>query len=114
MKLLLDESIPRKLSASFPDSYFVRTVAEMGWRGTKNGKLLKLAADQQFHALITADRGIEHQQNLNSLPLHIIILVSFRTRLDELLPLVPKVITLLESDPEMGVHQVTASVARQQ
>ena len=86
MKLLLDESIPRRLSGHFPDQIAISTVQEMGWAGTKDGKLLSLASEYQFRALITADRGIEHQQNLSELPLTVIVLIAYRTRVEELAP----------------------------
>ena len=61
MKLLLDESVPRRLAASFPKSFNSQTVQEMGWARTGNGLLLSLAANQGFDTLVTVDRGIEHQ-----------------------------------------------------
>ena len=63
MKLLLDESVPRRLAQSFPESFTLRTVQYMGWAGTANGLLLSLAAAEGFDALVTVDRGIEHQQS---------------------------------------------------
>lgn len=74
MKLLLDESVPRRLGRSFPESFTVHTVQEMGWAGPGNGRLLSLAAGQGFGAFVTVDRGIEHQQNVNELPLAVIIM----------------------------------------
>lgn len=106
MKLLLDESIPKTLTNYFPDQFIVSTVPQMGWAGAKNGKLLALAAEQNFSALVTADRGIEYQQNLAGLPITIIVLTSYRTRAADLSPLVPQVVELLESDPELGVYRV--------
>ena len=67
MKLLLDESVPRRLAAFFPTSFTLRTVQDMGWSGTGNGLLLSLATREGFDAMITVDRGIEHQQNVNAL-----------------------------------------------
>ena len=61
MKLLLDESAPRRLAAYFLKSFTLQTVQEMGWAGTGNGLLLSLAANQGFDAFVTVDRGIEHQ-----------------------------------------------------
>jgi hypothetical protein len=52
----------------------VFTVAFMKWRGIGNGKLLKLAADAGFDALITRDTGIEYEQNLTQLPCAVIML----------------------------------------
>ena len=65
MKLLFDESVPRRLASSFPESFTVQTVQGMGWAGTANGLLLTLAAAEGFDALVTVDRGIEHQQNVS-------------------------------------------------
>ena len=31
MKVLLDESTPRRLASSFPGSFEIRTVQQMGW-----------------------------------------------------------------------------------
>ena len=46
MKLLLDESVPRRIALSFPESVTLRTVQEMGWAGTGNGLLLQFAATE--------------------------------------------------------------------
>ena len=81
MKLLLDESVPRRLSSFFPEPFTVPTVQEMGWAGTANGRLLLLAADREFDALITVDRGIEHQQNVDGLPIPVIVMIAARNRL---------------------------------
>jgi len=61
MKLLLDESVPRRLAASFPESCTLYTVQEMGWTGFGNGTLLTMARQQDFDAFVTVDRGIAHQ-----------------------------------------------------
>lgn len=42
MKILLDESLPRKLRNSFGQEHEVRTVKDMSWLGKKNGELLRL------------------------------------------------------------------------
>ena len=97
-KLLLDEAVPRRLALSFPDSFTLRTVQNMGWAGTGNGLLLKRAAAEGFDALLTVDRGIEHQQNVSELPIPVIIMRARRNRLADLQPLVPYVTSLL-SDP---------------
>ncbi len=106
MKLLLDESIPRKLSDYFPDQFEVFTVPQLGWAGTKNGELLKLAADHNFRALITADKGIEYQQNIATLPVTIVILIAHRTRAADLAPLVPRALEVLQQTNDIGVYRV--------
>ncbi len=38
MKILLDESLPRKLRDDFGEEHEVRTLKDMSWLGNKNGK----------------------------------------------------------------------------
>ena len=108
MKLLLDESVPRRLASSFPEAFTLHTVQEMGWAGTGNGLLLSLAAGKSFDAFITVDRGIEHQQNTNDLPLPIIIMLGVRNRLAELQPLVPGVTQVLSGHLQRRIYRVAA------
>lgn len=93
MKILLDECLPRKLKVLFSEHDAV-TVREMGWTGTKNGALLRLA-ENEFDVFITSDRNLSYQQNLRSMALSIIVLVAPNNRLDTLQALIPQVISLL-------------------
>lgn len=72
MRVLLDECVPRKLRAELLD-HEVKTVAEMGWSGTKNGALLRQTA-LEFDVLLTVDQGISYQQNLAGLDLALVIM----------------------------------------
>ena len=64
MKLLLDESAPRRLASSFPTSFTVRTVQDKGWAGTGNGLLLSLAAGEDFDAFLTVDGAFISHRNV--------------------------------------------------
>ena len=111
MRLLLDESVPRPLRTSFPAAYEVRTVPEMGWAGTGNGALLRLAADDGFDALLTVDRGFAHQQNPDDLPLPVVIMLAASNRPDELRPLVPKAIDVLSGTLQKRIYYVSDAAA---
>lgn len=106
MRLLLDESVPRRLKVAFGDGASVTTVPEMGWAGTKNGELLRRAANEGFIALVTADRGIEYQQRLESLPVAVIVMVAFRNRFADLESLVPQIERLPDPAMERRVYHV--------
>ena len=93
MRILIDESLPRRL-ARLLVGHEVRTVTQMGWRATKNGPLLKLAA-QQFDVFLTADQNIEYQQSLVGLPLSVVVLAAPTNRVESLQPLVPKLLEIL-------------------
>ena len=88
MRLLLDESIPRKLRGYLP-KHTVKTVVEMGWSGVKNGKLLALASND-FDVFVTVDQNLPYQQNLVTLPVSVVVFAAHSNELSALLPLVEK------------------------
>jgi len=71
MGVLLDECVPRALRNDLP-GHEVKTVAELGWAGVKNGELLRRAA-AEFDLLITVDRNLEYQQSFEGLSLAVIV-----------------------------------------
>ncbi len=108
MKLLLDESAPRRLASFFPERFEVHTVQQMGWAGSKNGDLLHLAAARGFDALVTVDRGFEHEQNPESLAVPVVIAIATRSRLEELQPLIPDIVVALSGDLQRRVYRIPA------
>lgn len=96
MKLLLDECAPKRLRNDF-QGHETRTVDEIGWRGLKNGALLRAAVAEGFEALITVDRRMPFQQNLADFQLALIILVATPCRYAQLELLVPKAFAALET-----------------
>jgi predicted nuclease of predicted toxin-antitoxin system len=95
MRLLLDESVPVRLRDHLPQ-HQVFTVQEMGWGGSTNGALLVLAA-QRFDALITADRNLQYQQNLQSLPVAVVVICANSNTLRAFVPLIGKLELALRS-----------------
>lgn len=61
----------------------------MGWGGLRNGDLLARAANE-FDALVTVDKNLQYQQNLDALPITVIVLDAQSNELPYLLPLIPK------------------------
>lgn len=107
MKLLLDESVPKRLGALFPGEFEVRTVQQMGWTGSSNGDLLRLAYEHGFDVLITVDQGIEYEQNLAYLPIPVIVMAASKNRLQELSPLVPEVVSTVYSNLQKRIYLVS-------
>lgn len=93
MRILLDESLPRRLARNLP-GHDVRTVQECGWSGLKNGDLLRVAKDS-FDVLVTGDQNLEYQQNTSTLPIAIVVLGARDNRVESLLPLVPEILKAL-------------------
>jgi predicted nuclease of predicted toxin-antitoxin system len=104
MRVLLDENVPRKLVELFEPSVEAITVAQRGWRGMANGELLE-AAEKEFDALVTTDRGIPHQQDLSAVTLSVVLLETQSNRYEDLAPLMDRVNAVLrEVQPGTLVH----------
>jgi predicted nuclease of predicted toxin-antitoxin system len=106
MRILLDESLPRRLGTLLV-GHAVKTVGQCGWAGIKNGKLIALAATR-FDIFLTVDRNIEFQQNLSALPLAILVLVAPSNRLEDVRPLIPEILQVLSRAPVRALRRVGA------
>jgi len=91
MKILLDESCPRKLKADFGPEHEVWTVRDKGWLGSKNGELIQLVIADGFELFVTVDRNLPYQQNAGNLLVPIIVLCGKDNRRETLRLLIPKV-----------------------
>ena len=110
MKVLLDENLPRKLAGHLvgPEC---RTVVVCGWSGKKNGDLLALA-DAQFDVLLTLDKNLPYQQNLDTRRIGVLIVRARSNRIQDLLPVVPECLAALAAIQPRQVVRVGSSTAR--
>ena len=107
MKILLDESLPRKLRNDFEVIHEVWTVRDQGWLGIKNGQLLKLMISDGFEIFVTVDRNLQYQHKLDSLPLTIFVLCSPDNRRETLKLLVPLIFARLEKGNLQSVIEIS-------
>ena len=106
MHILLDESVPGRLGPLLTGHTSV-TVQRRGWASVKNGKLLALASGE-FDVLLTADKGMEYQQNLATLPIAILIVLARSNRIDDLAAAVPTLLAALADLPPTTLRKVSA------
>jgi len=95
VKVPIDENLPRKLAAHLK-GHECRTVAECGWAGKKNGELLSLA-EPEFDVLLTLDKNLPYQQDLNSGRIAILNVRAPSNRIQDLLPVIPYCLVALQS-----------------
>lgn len=107
MKILLDESLPRKLKNDFGTAHEVYTVRDKGWLGQKNGALLKLMIEDGFDFLVTVDRNLSYQQNLERLPLTIFVLCASDNRRETLAVLIPKLLDRIAEGNFQSVIEIS-------
>ena len=107
MRVLLDENLPQQLKRHFTADVEVLTVQERGWSGIKNSELLRLAGGE-FDVFLTMDRGVEFQQNLQSLSIGILIIRARSNRFEDLQPLISEVHNVLNTIQPGQVRRVGA------
>lgn len=106
MKILLDENLPHGLRHEIP-GHNVFTVAYMGWSGVKNGLLLSRAAAEGFEAFVTKDVGVRYQQNPSSVPLAVVVLRAASNDIDDIRPLLSKLLEALAVITPKSVVEVS-------
>lgn len=94
MKILLDECVTKRLKSYLTD-YDVYTVRELSLSGTKNGKLMTYCIENGFDILLTIDKNLMYQQNLEKYPVTIVVLNSRTSKIEELVQFIPSFIAQL-------------------
>ncbi|WP_221390627.1 DUF5615 family PIN-like protein [Dyadobacter sp. NIV53] len=98
MKILLDECFTKRLKNHLME-FEVSTVRELGLSGTKNGKLMTFCVENNFDILLTIDKNLMFQQNLEKYPVTIVVLNSFTSKIEELISFLPSLksqVTILQ------------------
>ena len=96
MKILLDECLPFGLRHCFTQ-HEVHTVQWAGFKGKKNGELLKAAEEDGYGVFVTIDQGVPHQQNVAARQISVIILQARTNQIEDLLPLVDQISKAFET-----------------
>ena len=61
----------------------------MGWSGVKNGRLLALCIENEFEIIVSIDKNLQHQQNLDKFPISIVIFDSYSSKIEDLKKYLP-------------------------
>jgi hypothetical protein len=90
MRLLLDESVPKKLGFLL-EPHFVRSAQSAGFAGLLNGDLLAAMKRDGFEVLITFDQNLPYQQNVQ-LPVGVVVLQAKNNRVETAIQFVPLIL----------------------
>lgn len=96
MKILLDECLPLDFRHRFP-MHEAHTVQWAGFKGMKNGELLRSAEIAGYDVLLTIDQGIPYQQGSGGRRLSIILLRCRTNQIEDLLPLTGAILQAMET-----------------
>lgn len=101
MKVLLDNNVNYRFGKLLFGHEIVH-VQDRGWESLVNGKLLTEAEKAGFQVLITADKQMQHQQNMKSRNICIVILGSKKITLKSIAPLAPQILDVLAGEIQPG------------
>jgi predicted nuclease of predicted toxin-antitoxin system len=88
MKILLDECVTKRLKKHL-EEFEVFTVMELNLSGIKNGKLMTYCSENKFDVLLTIDKNLMFQQNLEKYPVTIAVLNCVTSKIEELVTFLP-------------------------
>ena len=74
MLVLFDNGTPRALARFLIDRHMVTEARARGWEELENGELLKQAEAAGFEVLVTTDKNLSYQQNLQDRKIAIVVL----------------------------------------
>jgi predicted nuclease of predicted toxin-antitoxin system len=107
MRLLLDECLPKDLARKLP-GHTVITVAQAGWAGINNGKLLLLIANSgKFDLFLTVDKRLPQQNQTRTLSFAIVVLRAQSNRMVHLFPFAPEILRRLAGFQPGHVYVLT-------
>ena len=105
MRLLLDENLDVRLRHSFPREHQVEVVKSLRWAGRSDGQILAMARGR-FDVLITGDQKIPNEQTITDLDVAVVVLNGKTNRIQDHLPMVPRVLEVIETISRGQVEQV--------
>jgi hypothetical protein len=73
MRILFDHGTPSGIAKAL-SGHEVTEAIERGWERTSNGELLQVAEADGFEVLLTTDKRIRYQQNLQGRKIAIVVL----------------------------------------
>jgi predicted nuclease of predicted toxin-antitoxin system len=94
MKILLDECITKKLKI-YLSEFEIFTVSELGISGLKNGKLMTFCNDNNYDILLTIDKNLMYQQNLDNYNVTIVVLNTKTSIINDIAQYIPNFIEQL-------------------
>jgi hypothetical protein len=105
MKILLDECVTKKLRP-FLGKHEVFTVTQMGWNGFRNGNLMDKAVGESFDMLITIDKNLRFQQNIQKKDLIVVMFDSPSSKIEVLQKFIPPFFNLLDTFEKRRVYVI--------
>lgn len=97
MKIIVDECLPHRLAKALSrHDHEAVLVQKAGYGGLKDRALLK-EIHGKFDAFVTIDSNLTYQQNLSQNSVGIVVLGALSNTFDDIEPLIPDILKILET-----------------
>ena len=103
MRVLFDQGTPVPLRKHLA-THEIDTAYERGWGSLQNGELLSQAEANGFEVLVTTDRNLKYQQNLNTRRISIVVLTT--TSWPRIQRSIAAVVEAIESAAPGSYHEI--------
>lgn len=110
MLVLFDNGTPRTLARFLIDHHLVTEARARGWERLENGELLKQAEAAGFEVLVTTDKNMRYQQNLEGRKIAVVVLGQGRWSLIK--PYIPQIIAAVSAAIPGSFTEVEISGSR--
>lgn len=112
MRVLIDEDIPKELTAQFHmPGVIVEHVEDVGRKGLRNSDLLA-SISGIYDVFVTGDTNLGHQQNLRAFDLAVVLIHPPRLVIEQIEPLIPAVVAAFQTAPKHAVTTIGPQKAR--
>ena len=106
-RVLLDENLDRRLKNYFSTELDITSVPDLGWQSKKNGELLSAMDAEGIVYLLTADRNLRYQQNLDKYLVIVVVVSAFDNRLKSLIPFISSIeARILDAEPADKIIEI--------
>ena len=103
----MDNCVPLQAAPLFA-AHDVQHARDLGWRDLTNGKLLAAAAEAGFDVMVTVDKNLRYQQNIDRLPVAVLELDVRKNRTDEIRAMGPSLLKGVEATLAYRLVRVTS------
>src|ERR1700757_1339703 len=105
MRVLLDHCVDIRFQRLLT-GHEVELAKKLGFEKLSNGELLDAAESAGFEVVVTVDKNIRFQQNINKRRIALITLNPALVDLEYIEPLAPRLVELLDEGVEPGTETV--------
>ena len=95
MKAVVDEAVPRRLARLLPSHGHDVSSFPNAWKGLKNGQLLFCVEDAGYSYLLTCDKSMRFQQNIEAMGVGFVVLPA--QHFDELVSILSDVVAAVRA-----------------